>query len=178
MTRLRGEARARAKGLAFLSPWLIGFCGFTLVPIGLSLYYSFCRYSLLQPPLFKGLENYSNLVQDAVFWKALRNTAVYSLVALPLGMIASLGIAMLLNSKIRGVAIYRTIVFLPSLAPAVASDLFSAAIETLTRVAIPASGLLSLAEQPTVPVAAIAALVVAIAFEYTQRREPVREVTS
>jgi hypothetical protein len=67
---------------------------------------------------------------------------------------------------------------LPAIAPAVASDLFSAAIETLTRVAIPAIGLLSLAEQPTVPVAAIAALAVAIAFEYTQRRELVREVTS
>jgi hypothetical protein len=67
---------------------------------------------------------------------------------------------------------------LPAIAPGVASDLFSAAIETLTRVAIPASGLLSLAEQPTVPVAAIAALAVAIAFEYTQRRELVREVTS
>ncbi len=67
---------------------------------------------------------------------------------------------------------------LPAIAPAVASDLFSAAIEALTRVAIPASGLLSLAEQPTVPVAAIAALAVAIAFEYTQRRELVREVTS
>jgi hypothetical protein len=67
---------------------------------------------------------------------------------------------------------------LPAIAPGVASDLFSTAIETLTRLAIPASGLLSLAEQPTVPVAAIAALAVAIAFEYTQRRELVREVTS
>ena len=67
---------------------------------------------------------------------------------------------------------------LPAVAPAVASDVFAAAIETLTRVAIPASALLSLAEQPTVPVAAIAALAVAIAYEYAQRREPVREVTS
>jgi hypothetical protein len=69
-------------------------------------------------------------------------------------------------------------VALSAVALAVASDLFSAAIETLTQVAIPASGLVSLAEQPTVPVAVIAALAVAIAFEYTQRREPVREVTS
>ena len=67
---------------------------------------------------------------------------------------------------------------LPAVAPAVASDVFTSAIETLTRVAIPASALLSLAEQPTVPVAAIAALAVAIAYEYAQRREPVREVTS
>jgi len=67
---------------------------------------------------------------------------------------------------------------LPAIAPGVASDLFSAAIETLTRIAVPVSTLLSVAEQPTVPVAAIAALAVAIAYEYAQRREPVREVTS
>jgi hypothetical protein len=63
-------------------------------------------------------------------------------------------------------------------APALASDLFAAGIETLAGVAIPVSALLSLAAQPTVPVAAIAALAVAIAYEYAQRREPVREVTS
>jgi len=67
---------------------------------------------------------------------------------------------------------------LPAVAPAVASDLYSVAIETLTRVAIPASALLSLAEQPTVPIAALAALAVAIVYEYAQRREPVREITS
>jgi hypothetical protein len=65
-----------------------------------------------------------------------------------------------------------------AIAPALASDLFTAAIQALTRVAIPASALLSLAEQPTVPIAAIAALAVAIVHEYAQRREPVREVTS
>ena len=59
-----------------------------------------------------------------------------------------------------------------------ASDLFTAAIETLTRVAVPASALLSLAEQPTIPIAALAALAVAIVHEYTLRREPVREGTS
>jgi hypothetical protein len=67
---------------------------------------------------------------------------------------------------------------LPAVAPSVASDLYAAAIDTLTRVAIPLSSLLSLAEQPTVPAAAIAALAVAIAYDYTQRREPIREVTS
>ena len=67
---------------------------------------------------------------------------------------------------------------LPAVASSVAPDLYAAAIETLTRVAIPLSALLSLAQQPTVPVAAIAALAVAIAYEYAQRREPIREVTS
>ena len=90
--------------------------------------------------------------------------------------------ASLVSTLVAGIAgaglIGLTAVALSAVAPAVAADLFSAAIETLTQVAIPASGLLSLAEQPTVPVAAIAALAVAIAFEYSQRREPVREVTS
>jgi multiple sugar transport system permease protein len=121
MGRMRHEARALVRGLAFLSPWLIGFLVFTLVPVLLSLYYSFCDYSLLQPPVFKGLANYRTLGHDPVFWKVLRNTAVYGLLALPLGMLVAFGVAVLLNSKIRGVSIYRTIVFLPSLVPVVAS---------------------------------------------------------
>jgi hypothetical protein len=67
---------------------------------------------------------------------------------------------------------------LPSVAPALASDIFAAGIQTLAQAAIPASALLSLAMQPTVPIALIAALAVAIAHEYAQRRERVREVTS
>jgi multiple sugar transport system permease protein len=121
MEGFRKDVRALSRGLAFLSPWLIGFFVFTIVPISLSLYYSFCHYSLLQPPLFKGLDNYRDLAGDPVFWKVLQNTAVYAAMALPLGMLAALGIAMLLNSKITGVSIYRTIVFLPSLVPTVAS---------------------------------------------------------
>ena len=69
-------------------------------------------------------------------------------------------------------------VALPAVAPAVASELFAATIGMLTTLAIPASALLSLATQPTVPIALSAALAVAIAHEYAQRREPVREVTS
>jgi len=115
------ELRALAKGLGFLSPWIIGFVLFTAVPIGLSLYYSFCEYSLLQPPVFIGLDNYTEMLADPVFWKVLWNTSVYAIVALPLGMVVALGVAILLNVKTRGQTIYRTIVFLPSLVPAVAS---------------------------------------------------------
>jgi multiple sugar transport system permease protein len=107
--------------MAFLSPWLIGFLVFTLVPIALSLYYSFCDYSLIQPPLFKGLANYRQLMHDSVFWKVNYNTAIYAILALPAGMVFSLAIAMLLNLKIRGLTIYRTLVYLPSLVPAAAS---------------------------------------------------------
>jgi multiple sugar transport system permease protein len=89
--------------------------------VALSLYYSFTDYTLLQPPIFTGTENYHTLATDPIFWKVLRNTFVYGAVALPLGMMAALGVAMLLNNKVRGVTVYRTIVFLPSLVPAVAS---------------------------------------------------------
>ena len=109
------------KGLGFLSPWIVGFSVFTLVPVVLSLYYSLCDYSLLQAPLYVGLDNYRDLMADPIFWKALVNTFYYAMMALPAGMLVSLGLALLLNADIRGQAIYRTIIFLPSLVPAVAS---------------------------------------------------------
>ncbi len=118
MTR---ETRDMMKGLAFVSPWIIGFCGFTLLPLVLSIYFSFCNYSLLQPPLFRGLYNFNLLIRDPIFWQAVRNTAYYASLALPIGMVVALSIAVLLNCKIRGLGIYRTMIFLPSLVPAVAS---------------------------------------------------------
>lgn len=108
-------------GLAFVSPWLVGFLLFTLLPVVLSFYFSLCDYSLLEKPLYRGADNYRELMRDAVFWKAMGNTIYYAGISLPLGMIVALGVALLLNSKIRGLSIYRTIVFLPSLVPAVAS---------------------------------------------------------
>lgn len=109
------------RGMAFLSPWLIGFLVFTLVPVVLSFWYSLCDYSLVQAPYFTGLDNYQTLMADPIFWKALKNTGVYALMALPSAMLVSLGLALLLNADIKGQAFYRTIIFLPSLVPAVAS---------------------------------------------------------
>ena len=90
--------------------------------------------------------------------------------------------ASLVSTLVAGVAAAGLVsliaIALPAVAPALASDLFASVLETLARVAIPASAFLSLAEQPTVPVAALAALAVAIVHEYAQRREHVREVTS
>ncbi len=115
------ELKDFLKGMGFLSPWVIGFVLFTAIPIGLSLYYSFCDYSLLQPPAYIGWANYRELFHDPIFWKTVRNTFLYAIVALPAGMFIALGVAILLNVKMRGQTIYRTIVFLPSLVPAVAS---------------------------------------------------------
>jgi hypothetical protein len=90
--------------------------------------------------------------------------------------------ASLLSTLVAGVAgaalLALVAVALPTVAPALGSELFSAVLDTLARAAIPASALLSVAAQPTVPIAAIVALAVAIAYEYAQRRERLREVTS
>ena len=115
------EARQVAKGLGFLSPWLVGFLAFTLLPIALAFYYSFCEFSLLKPPLFIGTENYRELMRDQVFWVSMRNTLYYAMMALPAGLLVSLGLAMLLNVQMPGQALFRTIIFLPSLVPVVAS---------------------------------------------------------
>ncbi len=115
------EIRQFGKGMAFLSPWLIGLAVFTLAPIGLSFYYSLCRFNALQAPRFIGLRNYLDLLHDKVFWLATGNTFYYVLLALPAGLMVSLGLAMLLNVDLPGKSIWRTIIFMPSLVPIVAS---------------------------------------------------------
>lgn len=124
MTSDRAEFRNTLKGLAFISPWAIGFCIFTAVPVGLSLYFSFCDFSQTsqrRPPQYIGLANYREMVGDKILWQTVRNTAYFAILSLPLGLVAALAVAMLLNAKIRGLSFYRTIIFLPSLVPAVAA---------------------------------------------------------
>ena len=113
--------RRTLTALAFLSPWLVGLSVFLLLPIALSLYYSFCDYNLLQEPVWIGGRNYADLARDNVFWKALTNTAWYAILALPAGLLVSLGLALLLNVQTPGQSFYRAIIFLPSLVPMVAS---------------------------------------------------------
>jgi len=114
------ERRRLKQGLAFVSPWIIGLGAFMLYPILASLYFSFCEYSVLQEPTWIGLGNYQDLMTDTVFWKSLTNTVIYAAVALPLGLVVSLSLAILLNSGVKGLAVFRTIMFLPALVPMVA----------------------------------------------------------
>jgi len=110
-------------GLGFTSLWIIGFSVFLLYPVGASLFYSFCDYSILKQPVWIGAENYQKLFQDDVFWLSLRNTLFYALFSVPLGMVVSLGLALLLNVEVRGRPVFRTIFYLPSIVPLVASSL-------------------------------------------------------
>ena len=112
------ESRA---GLLFVSPWLIGFSVFTAGPVIVSFIYSFCRYDVLNPAEWVGLDNYRQLLfEDPLFWRSLANTA-YMLIGIPLGMAAGLGIALLLNTEVRGMKFYRTLFYLPAIVPMVAS---------------------------------------------------------
>jgi len=116
----RREHRA---GVLFASPWLIGFIVFTGGPIVFSFIISFCEYDVLSPGRFVGLDNYRYLLTgDPVFWKSVANTA-YMLIGVPLGMAVSLGLAMLLNQKVKGMSAWRTFFYLPAIMPGVASAL-------------------------------------------------------
>lgn len=105
----------------FISPWLIGFILFTGGPIIASLYFSLTNYTVVSSPTFIGLDNYKNLFKDPLFYKSLYNTAYYALFFIPLGILIAFSLAILLNQKVRGLAVYRTIYYLPSIVPAVAN---------------------------------------------------------
>jgi len=106
-------------GLLFASPWILGFGVFLLYPLIASLLYSFTNFSILRPPSWIGLSNYQEMAHDEVFYTTLKNTLLYVVGAVPLGTVVAIGLAMLLNSKVRGMAFYRTIFFLPTLVPMV-----------------------------------------------------------
>jgi multiple sugar transport system permease protein len=120
----RRSRRQLLKGLLFISPWIIGFVAFSLYPIIASFYYSLTSYSVLREPRFLGLGNYRNMFfEDRLFWIALYNTLYYTAGAVGVGTVAAIGMAMLLNMKIRGQAFYRTIFYLPSITPVVAASI-------------------------------------------------------
>ena len=105
------------------SPWVIGFIALTGGPILFSIIISFCDYDILNPARFVGFANYHWMFTgDRLFWKSVGNTA-YMIIGIPLGMALSLGIALLLNLEIRGVAVWRTFFYLPSIVPAVAASI-------------------------------------------------------
>jgi multiple sugar transport system permease protein len=115
---MMGEAFS---GFLFALPWIVGFVLFTAGPMLASLVFSFCSYDVLHPPRFVGLRNYVELLRDPIFWKSLWNAAYLSIFGIPMGMAVSLSIALLLNSKVKGMSIYRTIYYVPAIVPVIAN---------------------------------------------------------
>lgn len=122
--RFRVGTQARREAITFylcISPWLIGLMLFVLGPMVASLVFSFTRWDLLSPPRLVGLRNYERiLLRDPLFWQSLKVTIKYTLLYVPLDMIGGLAIALLVNQKVRGISVFRTVFYLPSVLAGVA----------------------------------------------------------
>jgi multiple sugar transport system permease protein len=105
----------------FITPWIVGFLLFTIGPIVASMVLSFTDYDIMLAPSFIGLDNYTEIFGDPLFYTGLYNTIYIVVFSVPLGMIAAFGLAMLLNQKVGLMPVYRTAYFIPSIVPAVAS---------------------------------------------------------
>lgn len=104
------------KGLFFILPWIIGLVWFQLYPFVKSFYYSFTNYTMLNEPKFVGLTNYIRLLTaDMEFWPSMRVTAIYALIVVPCKLCFALAIAMVLNMKLKGIGLFRTLYYLPSI---------------------------------------------------------------
>ncbi len=117
----RRQRRDLFLGLFFVSPYLIGFLVFMAGPLAASFLFGFTRYDIFSAPEWAGLGNFTELVRDKLFWKSISNTAYYTALSVPLGMAVAFTLALLLNRKMAVRPVFRTIFFLPSIVPLVAS---------------------------------------------------------
>lgn len=123
--------------LVFLSPWIIGVLVFYVYPIGAALYYSFHQYDVLRPARWVGWANYQRLPGDRYFRQALRNTLLYVTVAVPGALLTGFIHALLLNVKIRGQQLFRTLALVPGTVP------IAAAAAVWLNIVTPGSGLIN-----------------------------------
>lgn len=122
--RWTADRREAAYGLAFILPWLLSLVVFTSYPVIASFLFSFTDYNILQPPEWNNFQNYSKMfLNDPSYYIGVGNSAYYAFISVPVRLIFSLVIALLLNVEIRGISVYRTLIYLPSLAPPVAGTM-------------------------------------------------------
>ena len=115
------KRREAWEAVLFLSPWIIGFICFTAGPVLFSLGLSFFKWDAIHPAQFYGLSNYRQMLRDPLLSKSLWNTVVYAAMYIPGSICVALTLAMLLNQKLRGMGIFRTIFYLPYLTAGVAT---------------------------------------------------------
>jgi multiple sugar transport system permease protein len=113
----RKERHNLMVGLLFISPWLIGFCVFLLYPIYYTIKISFTRYTGFGEPEWIGLSNYRQMIHDDVFWTAVYNTFYYTALAVPVGVVVAMVLAIAMNQPLPEVPIFRTIIYIPSIIP-------------------------------------------------------------
>lgn len=115
--------RRTITGYIFISPFILGFLLWFLIPALVALYLVFHKWNLISPPQFVGLANIERLFSDPLLPQSLKATFLYTVLTVPLGLLLGYFLASLINTKVRGIAIFRTIYYLPSIVPAVANAL-------------------------------------------------------
>jgi multiple sugar transport system permease protein len=116
--RLSAEDRRNLRtALPFVAPWIVGFVAFTVYPIVYSLYLSFTNYSGFGDATPAGFANYAHMVSDDLFWQSLGNTIYYTALAVPIGVVVAIALALMMNQNIPEVAVYRAAFYVPSILP-------------------------------------------------------------
>ncbi|GAA4855755.1 sugar ABC transporter permease [Paenibacillus vulneris] len=114
--KTKGRWESPIAGYLFISPWLLGFLLLTLWPMAQSVYYSFTKFTLLDVPEWVGTRNYERIfADDDTFRQSLKVTLLFVVLSVPVKLFTALMVAILLNKKIKGISIYRTLIYLPSL---------------------------------------------------------------
>lgn len=114
-------SRRTLLGYIFISPFILGFLLWFLLPALTAVWLTFTDWNMISPPRFIGLGNIQHLFRDRLFVQALRVTTTYTVVSVPVGLFVGFVIALLMNTKVRGITVFRTIYYMPSIVPAVAS---------------------------------------------------------
>ena len=115
------HGRRTINGYLFISPFILGVMFWVLYPALMAAWLSFQEWNLITPAKYVGLKNFQKMFSDKLFWQSIRVTSIYTFVSVPLGMILAFLMALLINTKVKGIALFRTIYYLPSIVPAVAS---------------------------------------------------------
>jgi multiple sugar transport system permease protein len=119
--RSRRQIGKDLQGIMYASPFLLGFVAWRVYPMAYSVWLTFQKWDLLTPARYVGLQNYATMIADSKVWLSLANTAYYTFLGVPLHLALALLLALVLNMDLRGKSVYRTVFYLPSVTPAVAS---------------------------------------------------------
>ncbi len=113
--------RRTVTGYIFIAPFMLGFILWFLIPALTSLWLVFQNWNMIAPAKFIAFDNFKRIASDALFWQSLNVTTIYTIVSVPLSLALAFLLALLLNAKVRGIAAFRTLYYLPSIVPAVAN---------------------------------------------------------
>jgi multiple sugar transport system permease protein len=115
------QGRQTFWGYLFISPFILGVMLWVVYPAGMAAWLAFQQWNLITPPKFVGLANFKTMFADPLFWQSIKVTFTYTFIAVPLSLSFSFLLALLINTKVKGLAFFRTAFYLPAIVPAVAS---------------------------------------------------------